>query len=230
MARAWEVLDRRETADGLLELRRRAADDFLICVGGRVLMNSRASRSELELGVWTCEGLAERGDGAPPPRVLVAGLGMGLTLRAVLDVLPAASEVVVAELHPVVAEWCRGPLAALTDGAVSDARVRVHLGDVAACIAAAAAGEVAPFEAIVLDLFEGPHAKTDARGDPLYGTDAIDRCFRALAPGGALGVWGEVRDPGFESRLARRGFGVETRRPGRGGLRHAIVRARRPAS
>lgn len=223
MSRPWVTLDSRTTPDGVLELRRRAADDFLILVGGRVLMNSRENRSEEVLGI---EGTRDLG---PAARVLVGGLGMALTLRAVLDTVVADARVDVAELHPVVAEWCAGPLAELTDGAAGDPRVHVRIEDVADRIAEAAR-EGAVYDAIVLDLFEGPHARTDAEADPLYGRAAIDRAWRALAPGGCLAVWAEGPDRGFESRLRQRGFAVEGLRPGRGGYRHWVVLARRPAA
>jgi spermidine synthase len=221
MSRSWQTLDRRDSPDGVLELRQRGAKDFLICVNGRVLMNSRASRSEERLGVRTCEGL---GAGA---RVLIGGLGMGLTLRAVLDSLPDESQVSVSELHPIVAEWCRGPLAALTGGCLDDPRVSLRIGNVADHIREAA-DAAAVYDAIVLDLFEGPHAHTDANRDPFYGRQAIERCWRALGPGGVLGVWAEAREQHFEARLGAQGFTVESHRPGRGGLRHWIVLARRP--
>jgi spermidine synthase len=220
LSRPWETLDRKTTPDGELELRRRGRDDFLILIGGRVLMNSRECRSEQVLGVETCRDLPE---GA---RVLVGGLGMGLTLRAVLDSLPEGASVDVAELHPLIADWCQGPLAELTGGASSDERVSIELIDVAERIRSAEPGR---WDAIVLDLFEGPHARTDAEKDPLYGRVAINRSWRALAPGGVLGVWSEAPEAGFESRLRKRGFQVESRRPGRGGYRHWVVLARRPA-
>ena len=223
MSRAWQTLDSRESPDGVLELRQRGADDFLICVNGRVLMNSRASRSEEQLGVRTCKDL---GAGA---RVLIGGLGMGLTLRAVLDSLPEESHVDVSELHPIVTEWCRGPLAALTGGCLDDPRVSVRVGNVADHIREAA-DSAAAYDAIVLDLFEGPHAHTDAKRDPFYGRQAIERSWRALRPGGVLGVWAEAREQHFEARLAAQGFTVESHRPGRGGLLHWIVLARRPGT
>ena len=238
MSKAWETLDTRETPDGRLELRRRDAGDFLILVDGRVLMNSRASRSEEILGVLTCAGC---GEGAP---VLIGGLGMAMTLRAVLDTLTPSARVTVAELHPVIVEWCRGPLAELTGAAVEDERVEVRIGDVADCIRAATAstqdGKGARgvssvpggdgFDAIVLDLFEGPHARTHPRDDPVYGSRAIERSWRALAPGGVLGVWAEAPERHFEQRLTRQGFTVETHRPGRGGLRHWVILGRKAGS
>ncbi len=221
MTRPWLTLERAETPDGLLELRRRGDGDFLICLDGRVLMNSRQSRSEEVLGTRTCAGLPRAA------RVLIGGLGMGLTLRAVLPTLSSEARVVVAELHAVVRDWASGPLATLNDHVLDDDRVEVVLRDVAGCIEdAAQAGGV--YHAIAIDLFEGPHAGTDARSDPLYGTVAIERTWCALAKGGVLGVWVEAPDRGFEARLRRRGFRVETVRPGRGGLRHSVVLARRP--
>lgn len=220
MSRPWQTLERRETADGVFELRQRDVDDFLICIDGRVLMNSRESRSEKELGTRTCEGLAK---GA---RVLVGGLGMGLTLRAVLDSLDAESEVVVAELHSVVTDWCRGPLAGLSADCLADSRVSVRVGDVANRIREAADG-AGSYDAIVLDLFEGPHARTDAKRDPLYGSLAIERSWKALSPGGVLGVWAEAREQRFEARLRAQGFSIESHRPGKGGFRHWVVLARR---
>lgn len=223
MSRAWKTLDRWESPDGLLELRQRDRDDFLICLDGRVLMNSRASRSEEELGVRACADLATGS------RVLIGGLGMGFTLRAILDSVDPESRISVVELHPVIAAWCRGPLAALTDSAIDDPRVSLRIGDVAERIreAAEAGGS---YEAIVLDLFEGPHARTDAIRDPLYGQEAIELSWRALSPGGVFAVWAEAPEKSFESRLRRQGFVVESHRPGQGGLRHWVVLARRATS
>src|SRR5512135_1156905 len=99
MARPWQTLDKAETPDGVLELRRRGERDFLILINNRVLMNSSANRSELAPGELACKVVAAR----PGPRVLIGGLGMGLTLRAALDSLPHAAEIVVSELNPVVA-------------------------------------------------------------------------------------------------------------------------------
>lgn len=221
LSRPWKTLDQRETPDGVFELRQRDIDDFLICIDGRVLMNSRESRSEEQLGVQACRGLAQEAN------LLVGGLGMGLTLRAILDSLQAESRVVVAELHEVVAQWCRGPLAALSGDCLSDPRVSLRVGDVADRIREAAQTAEC-YDAIVLDLFEGPHARTDATRDPLYGSQAIEHIWNALAPGGVLAVWAEARAQRFESRLRSQGFEIESHRPGKGGYRHWIVLARRP--
>jgi len=221
VTRAWTTLDAVDTPDGRLVLRRRGDDDFLITLGGRVLMNSRASRSEAALGKLA----AQAASSSATPRLLIGGLGMGCTLRAALDALPAQAEVVVSELNEVVVRWCDGALAPLTAHASRDARVRIEIIDVAERIAAAARrpGE---FDAIALDLYEGPHAGRGAEHDPLFGRAALDATRRALRTGGAFAVWTELRDAGFERRLRAARFEFDVQRPGRGGLRHAVYLAR----
>ena len=223
MAQPWKTIDSSDTDEGKLELRQRGEKDFLITIGTQVLMNSMANRSEIVLGQKGCLHLAT----AAAPRVLVGGLGMGCTLRAVLDTLPAGAEVIVAELNPVVAQWCRNHLAPLTGGAVMDPRVTVQICDVAQRIKQSAReGSGDRFDAIVLDLYRGPHARTDQRDDPLYGSRAIENMRAALNPGGVAAIWGENYDEGFDKRLQRAGFAVTVERPGRGGLRHAVFLAR----
>jgi spermidine synthase len=211
----WETIERVDTPEGSLELRRRGARDFLITVAGRVLMTSAAHRSEDALATLACAGLGERA------RVLVGGLGMGYTLRAALDALAASARVTVVELNPQVVAWCRGPLAVLTDGALGDPRVTVEVGDVAPALERARG-----LDAVVLDLYEGPHAATQRRDDPLYGTGAIARAGRALGDGGVFAVWSEEADRGFEERLRAGGFAVEKRRAG-GGRAHVVYLARK---
>lgn len=223
MAQPWIVLDRIDTAEGVLELRQRGPRDFLITVGGLVLMNSLAHRSEVVLGQLACAGLAT----AATPRVLVGGLGMGFTLRAVLDALPASATVTVAELNPVVLDWCRGALAPLTAAAAADPRVTVVINDVAEVVKNA---PPATLDAIVFDLYKGPHPRSDRVKDPLYGSRAIAAAHRALRPGGIFTIWGEAPDAPFEERLRQGGFTVTTSRPGRGGLRHCVFVARRAAA
>ena len=222
MAQPWKTIESVATDEGILELRQRGEQDFLIMIGSQVLMNSMANRSETVLGHLGCGHLKESGT----PRVLVGGLGMGFTLRAVLDSLPPAAEVVVAELNPTVVEWCRGPLAPLTESAVTDPRVTVEICNVARQIRRTAVdGGESRFDAIILDLYRGPHAKTHHSDDPLYGSRAIDNMRAALKPCGAVAVWGEQYDEGFDKRLRSAGFTVTTDRPGRGGLRHAVFLA-----
>lgn len=214
LARPWHTLASETTSDGLLELRQRDEREFLITHDGRVLMTSRAHRSEAALAEIALERLAAR----PAPRVLVGGLGMAFTLRAALDALPSDAEVTVSELHACVVDWCRGPLAALTAAAVADPRVTIELGDVARRIVG-----VCGYDAILLDLFVGPRGPAGA--DPLWGDAALGRTREALAPGGVFGVWSEAPDPAFEKRLRRAGFEVAHARPGRGGLRHVVYAA-----
>ncbi|PLX42856.1 MAG: spermidine synthase [Deltaproteobacteria bacterium] len=218
MAKPWTTIATHPSDEGLLELRVRDGRDFLIMVDGRVLMNSHANRSELALGELACEHLS----GVKAPRVLVGGLGMGYTLRAVLDKLPADAKVTVAELNPVIVKWCQEHIGHLTGDAVSDSRVKLYIGDVAEAIKA---GAKEPYDAIVIDLYIGPDAGHDAEDDPLYGRGAIKNVARALTKRGRYAVWGEYLDPGFVKRLKGCGFVVETSRPGKGGLRHVVYLA-----
>jgi len=221
VTRPWETLDRFDSDEGELELRRRGAREFLITARGRVLMNSAASRSETALAESACAELR----GRPAPRVLIGGLGMGCTLRAALDALPAGATVIVAELHEAMVRWCRGPLAELTARAVDDPRVELRIGDVAREIGAAAAPSATRYDAVLLDLYEGPHPASQPRGHPHYGAAALARAHAALRPGGILAIWSEDPDPRFERALRRARFAVRLERPGRGGRRHAVYLA-----
>jgi len=175
-------------------------------------MTSAAHRSEAALGELACARLAR----CRAPRVLIGGLGMGFTLRAALDALPPRARVLVVELHRVVIDWCCGPLGALTAGAARDPRVSFEVADVARVIAHAAV----PFDAIALDLFEGPRGRR--RNDPHFGEGALAGAHAALVPGGVFAAWSERPEPAFEKRLEAAGFAVERRRPGQGGLRHVV--------
>lgn len=221
MALPWKTLDRFLTESGeSLELRQRGAGDFLITIGAQILMNSKAQRSEIALGKLGCQDLQQH----PAPKVLVGGLGMAITLRAVLDQLPATAQVIVAELNPIVHTWCLGPLAELTAAATADPRVEVVISDVAELIRRSPA---TTFDAVILDLYRGPHPRTDGCNDPLYGSHALERTRTSLKPGGTLAVWGENPDSAFEQRLAAAGFSVRVERPGKGGYRHAVWVARK---
>jgi spermidine synthase len=224
MTRPWQKIGSVPTPDGVLELRRRGEDEFLIVIGGRVLMTSAHRTSEQALATLACAEVHRRA----APRVLIGGLGMAYTLRAALDALPARARVEVCELHPAVVDWCRGPLSVLTAGAVSDPRVRVVVGDVARHIRSAPASS---YDAILLDLFEGPYAATQAREDPFYGPRALLRTREALVPGGRFAIWAEDYDAPFVRRLATAGFEVATHRSGHGGRAHVVyVGVRGPAA
>jgi spermidine synthase len=223
MAQPWQTIDKVDKENNVLELRKRGDRDFLLLVNGRVLMNSSASRSEVTLGEYACRLVAER----DLPRVLIGGLGMGFTLRAALDALPAPARVVVAELNPIIVTWCCGPLAGLTQNAVKDPRVAVETDDVAAVIIAASRKGAERYDAIVIDLYVGPSADSDEHFDPYYGNLALQTTAHALTPGGIFAVWGENPDTAFEKRLVAAGFTFERLRPGRGGLRHVVYVARK---
>lgn len=223
MALPWKIIATVPTeGEGDLQLRQRGVKDFLITIGSQVLMNSSAHLSEVALGQLACAPLRHH----PAPRVLIGGLGMGYTLRSVLDQLPVSAQVVVAELNPVVLQWCQGPLSVLTDSAVDDPRVSVEIGDVAALIRRSAITSGGPgFDAIVFDLYRGPHYYADAENDPLYGKRAISATKLALKSRGVFAIWGENYDERFVARLSAAGFSVTVQRPGRGGLRHAVFLA-----
>jgi spermidine synthase len=214
MATPWQTLATVGTSEGALELRRRG-DDWLMLIDGRVLMNSFSRSSEEQLAWLALERLGNR----PPRRVLVSGLGMGFTLRALLDRAPPTARVVVAELNPVVVEWCRGPLGPATGEALRDPRVQVEIGDVADVIADAQSGG---FDLILLDLYEGPNSSTQAPDDPFYGPTALARVHRALAPHGVVGIWSEDADAPFARRLAAARFAVTKHSIGSGGRRHIV--------
>ncbi len=197
----WKTLATVPTADGPLELRQRGAKDFLIVIDGRVLMTSRERRSEEAVAKLACGPIADR----PKPRVLIGGLGMGYTLRAALDALPPRAEVVVAELTPVVEEWCKGPMALLTKDACRDKRVKIVIGDVARVIADAPRGR---YDAIILDLYEGPNAQTQDDRDPFYGRAALARTYDALAEDGIFSIWAEEYDAPFKKRFEANGYKV----------------------
>ncbi len=219
MTRPWETLDAVDTDEGKLELRRRGSDgdDFVITVAGRVLMSSMAHLTEVAVAEMACREVMNR----EKPRVLIGGLGMGYTLRAALDVLPRTARVEVAEINEAVVRWCRGPLARLTQNALKDRRAAVRMEDVAAMIARGG------YDAIILDLYEGPREAARAEGDPFYGREALKRTREALTPGGVFAVWSEDPDAAFEKRLRAAGFQVDRRKPGKGGPRHAVYLARR---
>jgi spermidine synthase len=206
---------------GELRLYRRG-EEFSIMLGANELMNSRVSGSEEALATLACEGL---GKGAA---VLIGGLGMGFTLRAALGVLGPDATVTVSEIVPRIVDWAHGPMAEIFAGSLEDARVRVSVSDVRDLIG----GARAAWDAILLDVDNGPDGLTREENDRLYGDAGVAEARAALRPGGVLAVWSSASDAAFTRRLACAGFRVEekavrARASGRG-ARHVIWVARRP--
>lgn len=233
MPRAFTLVDTVDTPEGPLELRQSGERHFMITIASRVLMTSQRTRSETVLAQLACQPIRERS----APRVLIGGLGLGFTLRAALDVLPQKARVDVAELNPSVERWCRGPLAVLTNDAVSDPRVRVRIGDVTRPIRAAeprvpavSSGRERRYDAIILDLYLGPADPKRGRIDPLFGPEILEKTHAALTPGGIYAVWSEEPNAQFEERLKRVGFAVKLEQPRGGGPRHAVYVATKKAA
>ena len=216
----WKVLETVATREGELELRQRGAREFLITIDGRVLMTSSERSSEEAVATLACKELA----GRPAPHVLIGGLGMGYTLRAALDALPPKARVTQVELTAQVATWCAGPMAALTRGAAIDKRVRMVIEDVARVIERAPAGQL---DAIILDLYEGPHAAQKRENDPFYGRASLGRSFTALRPGGILAIWSEESNLVFKKRMIVVGFETTLHHPG-GSRAYVVYLGRRP--
>ena len=198
----WRTLEEVDTPDGKLALRQRGERDFLLTIAGRVLMSSMLHRSEDALSKLAIERIEDR----PRPRVLTAGLGLGFTLRALLDVVGRGAQVEVGELHEPIVRWCRGPLASVNGNAASDPRVRVILGDVMDRVREAAHDASRRYDAIVVDLMEGPSRGRARVNGQLYGSKALASVRAALSPGGVYAVWGEEPDPSFVELLQRSGF------------------------
>ena len=196
-----------------LKLMRRG-DEFSITVGGGELMNSRRGGSETALGEIACAQIR----GAAAPRVLIGGLGMGFTLRAALQALGPDAEVTVAEIVPEVVGWARGPLAPVFGASLDDPRTRVVEADVGALIGAARAA----YDAIVLDVDNGPDGLVRAANDGLYDAGGLRSALRALKPGGVLAVWSASPDAAFGRRLTQAGFTVEEHVVRSGGARHRV--------
>jgi spermidine synthase len=174
-------------------------DELAIRIGGIELMNSRQHHSEDELGRLACAHLG-RGHVA---RVLIGGLGMGFTVRAVLNALGPQASVEVAELVPSVVRWNRGVLAALAGQPLTDPRVRVIEGDVGTRI-----GRGTSYDAIILDVDNGPSALTAADNRRLYDRRGLESIFSSLRPAGVLAVWSATDDPRFSKSLRGAGFEV----------------------
>ena len=221
----WEQLGQTCTPDGS-DMRLTVRDDeYVILVDGKTLMSSRTHGSEEALATLACRhvGTSER------PRVLVGGLGMGFTLRATLDLLPPNAIVTVAELVSAVVEWNRGPLASLAGHPLNDRRVRVKVEDVGFTLRA----NPGRFDAILLDVDNGPAAFTAPNNRGLYDNAGVAAAYAALRVGGALAVWSAWEDRKFEQRLRYHGFVAQVDRVRarlkKGGARHTVFLGVKPA-
>jgi spermidine synthase len=180
--------------------------DFMIVLQRNELMSTRMRGSEEALATMTLQKLEDsRLAGRPDPRLLIGGYGMGFTLRAALANLGPKAHVTVAELVPEIVEWARGPMAELTAGCLDDRRVLLCPGDVADAIMEANAA----YDAILLDVDNGPDGLVRDENDRIYSRSGLQAAKRALAPGGILAVWSAASDKAFAGRLQRAGFAVE---------------------
>jgi len=219
-----ELIDTAPIPGGGGELRLiRRGEDFWIMLGANALMSTRLRGSEEALATLVCERLA----GRPKPAILIGGLGMGFTLRAALGALGPGAEVAVSELVPAIVRWARGPMAHVHSGSLDDRRVRIVESDVGDLIAA----EAGRWDAVLLDVDNGPDALSRETNERLYDLDGLHRAKAALKPKGILAIWSAAADPAFSRRLAKAGYAVEEvtvrAHAGRKGAKHMIWLATR---
>jgi spermidine synthase len=199
-----ELLGQALSRDGTVLKLVRRSDEYIILANGKSLMSSRMHGSEEALATFACR----KAMALKQPRVLVGGLGMGFTLRAALDLLPADAAVVVAEIVPAVVDWNRGPLGSLAGQPLEDSRVQVELDDVAITLGS----RVSQFDAVLLDVDNGPTAFSGSNNAGLYDDRGIAVAFAALKMNGVLAVWSAREDRKFEQRLRHGRFAVEVER------------------
>jgi spermidine synthase len=216
-----ELLGQAETADGAdLKLTRRG-NEYIILANGKSLMSSRMHGSEEALATLGCRNARL----LKKPSVVIGGLGMGFTLRAALVCLPRDAHIAVAELVPAVVEWNRGPLGSLADHPLKDKRVHVEVSDVGNMLRS----NPNRFDAVLLDVDNGPSAFSSERNDRLYNHHGLADAHAALKERGVLAVWSAREDRKFEQRLRYCGFAVEVERVRarlkKGGPHHVIFLA-----
>ena len=197
----WEILGQARTPDGATMTLTRSGSEHVIRVDGQHLMSSRMHGSEDALAALACAEVRA----VKRPTVLVGGLGMGFTLRATLDLLPPEARVVVVELLPAVVVWNRSLLGELAGHPLSDPRVMVEVADVGAVMQIGAGR----FDAILLDVDNGPSAFTSSDNEGLYDEQGLAAAWAALTPGGVLAVWSAKDDRRFQQRLRGAGFTVK---------------------
>ena len=206
---------------GELRLTQRGSDFTISLKGARgELMSSRVHDSEIALAELGCAHI----QGIENTKVLVGGLGMGFTLAAALKATSLSSQVVVAELIPEVIEWNKGPLGECAGKPLNDNRVQIHLGDVAELFKT----KQATYDAVLLDVDNGPEGFTQADNNKLYSMESLLSIKETLHPAGVLAVWSAWHDPKFTQQLKKARFKVETKsvRAHKGkGSRHTIYLA-----
>ena len=221
----WLQIDTARVPGTEIDLRlMRRGDDFSMMLGQNELMSSRLSGSEEALATLACRRIAA----VKRPSLLIGGLGMGFTLRAALAVLGPDARIMVAELVPAVIAWAKGPMAGLFGACLEDPRTSIRQADVIEIIQAHAAA----FDAVLLDVDNGPEGLIRKANDALYDLKGLQAIRRALRPGGVLAVWSSGPNASFTKRLRDAGFGVDevaVRATGkRSGARHVIWFATRP--
>lgn len=206
----WRTVDRAVLADGSELVLARRGDEWVVRARGGVLMSSRQHGSEEALAERALARAARRG------KVLVGGLGLGYTLRAALDRVPGDARVVVVELVPALVAWNRDHLGHLAGRPLDDPRTRLQQGDVLGRISEAKGA----YDAILLDVDNGPSAHVRPSNEGLYGERGVAACRDALRKGGVLGVWSAGPDEAYRARLARAGLAAEAIEvPARSGIR-----------
>ena len=215
----WSLLDTAQMPGGGGELRlMRRGTEFSIMSGRYELMNSRLGGSEEALATIACARIRSR----ERPRILIGGLGMGFTLRAALAALGADARIIVAELVPAVLGWARGSMAEVFGKSLTDPRVRIRETDVNHLIRSGRS----TFDAILLDVDNGPEGLTRTANDALYDLEGLSAARATLRTGGVLAVWSSGPDLNFTRRLRKAGFDVDEVRVrangSRGGARHVI--------
>jgi spermidine synthase len=221
----WLQLDTARVPGTEAELRlMRRGDDFSMMLGQNELMSSRLSGSEEALATLACRRIAA----VKRPHLLIGGLGMGFTLRAALAVLGTGARITVAELVPAVIAWARGPLAEIFGDSLSDPRASIEAADVIEVIRT----HPNAFDAILLDVDNGPEGLVRKANDALYNPKGLKAIHRALRPGGVVAVWSSGSNPFFSKRLREAGFGVDEvavrATTKRSGARHVIWFATKP--
>jgi len=222
----WSLLDTAKMpGGGELRLMQRGAE-FSIRLGHNELMNSRLSGSEAALATLACEKIRAR----KRPQILIGGLGMGFTLRAALAALGTEAKIIVAELVPAVVTWAHGPMAEVFGESLADPRVRIREADVSDLIRS----HQSTYDAILLDVDNGPEGLTRRANDGLYDLEGLNAAHAALRPAGVLAVWSSAPDTKFTQRLRKTGFAVDEvplrANRARGGARHVIWIATRPVT